>query len=188
MIGQTLMLKGDAGCFLSKIRFKYIRRWPDMIRINRFLNLSMCSIFLLLMLSCTQQDKDRVAKADLATKAETEIDFVGVRFVVENGIATLGGVCSTEKSKSTVETTVRGVYGVKDVVNNIVVGPVVMGTDRGLKQGVDSVLKNYAGVQAIVQDSVVVLEGKLQNKDAPKLTSAIQTLQPKDLQFKLVMQ
>ena len=56
---------------------------------------------------------------------------------------TLNGECATDKSKNTVEKTVKAVYGVKDVVDNIAVAPVVIGTDQQLKQGVDSVLEDY---------------------------------------------
>src|ERR1700709_661922 len=80
----------------------------------------------MLLQSCSPQDT--TIKADLVTKAKSDKDFAGVRFTVDKGIVTLKGECATEKSKSTVETTVKGVYGVKNVVNDIAIAPVVIGT------------------------------------------------------------
>jgi hyperosmotically inducible protein len=129
--------------------------------------------------------KDTTIKADLVTKAKSEKDFAGVRIVVDKGVVTLNGECATEKSKSTVETTVKGVYGVKDVVDNISVAPVVIGTDQQLKQGVDSLLRDFPGVEAITKDSVVHLQGKVPDEDVMKLKDAVNTLKPKMVDARL---
>ena len=78
--------------------------------------------------------------------------------------------------------TVKGVYVVKDVLNRITIAPVVIGTDQQLKQQVDSVLKTYPDVKAIVKDSIVQLQWQAQRKDEQKLLSSIQQLQPRQLQ------
>ncbi len=51
-------------------------------------------------------------------------------------------------------------YGVKEVISNIQIPPVVIGTDQLLKQAVDSVLMNYASVEAVTKDSIVNLLGQ----------------------------
>jgi len=146
------------------------------------------SFLIFVLLGCSQKKTDTAVKADLLTKAKSEKDFAGVRFIVENGVVTISGECPSEKSKSTVESTVKGVYGVKNVINTITIAPVVIGTDHLLKQGVDSVLKKYATVQAIVQDSIITLEGKLDNKEAQQLTTAIQSLKPRAVEMKMTVQ
>lgn len=100
-------------------------------------------------------------------------------------MVTLSGECATEKSKSTVETIVHGVYGVKKVINDIAVAPVVIGTDQLLKQAVDSVLRDYPGIEAITKDSVVHLEGKLSDDNVAKLKNAINNLKPKAVDARL---
>ena len=143
------------------------------------------SIFYLLVIalcSCSQQYKDEAIKKDLTSKAKSAKEFIGVRFVVNDGIVSLSGECPTPQARSKVENTVRGVYAVKGVLNNITIAPVVIGTDQQLKQSVDSSLKTYPGVTAIVKDSIVQLLGKAQSKDQQKLLSAIQSLQPKRLE------
>ena len=143
------------------------------------------SIFYLIVIafcSCSQDYKDKEIKKDLTSKVKNEKEFIGVRFVVNEGIVSLSGECPTPQARSKVENTVRGVYAVKGVLNNITIAPVVIGTDQQLKQSVDSSLKTYPGVTAIVKDSIVQLLGKAQSKDQQKLLSAIQSLQPKRLE------
>lgn len=135
--------------------------------------------FLILILLPGCNPKDTTIKADLITKAKQDKDFAGVRFTIDKGVVTLSGECATEKSRSTVEQTVRGVYGVKNVINNITIAPVTIGTDQQLKQGVDSLLKDFPGVAAVTKDSIVYLEGKLADDKLPKLTHAISALKPK---------
>jgi osmotically-inducible protein OsmY len=130
------------------------------------------------VVSCST-NRDAVIKADLSTKAKEEKDFAAVRFRVESEIVTLSGECATEKSRSTVEATAKGLYGVKDVVNNIIIAPVVIGTDHLLKLAVDSVLKQYPNVEAITKDSIVYLQGKIQNDQLAELKNAINSLHPR---------
>lgn len=137
----------------------------------------------ILLQSCTA--KDTTIKADLVAKAKSEKDFAGVRFTVDKGIVTLSGECATEKSKSTVETTVRGTYGVKEVVNNISIAPVVIGTDQQLKQGIDSLLRDYPGIEAITKDSMVYLQGKLADDKVQKLKNDVNSLKPKMVDARL---
>ena len=129
------------------------------------------------MVSCRQ--KDVTIKSDLVTKAKEDKDFTGVTFMVENGIVTLNGECPTEKAKSSVEKTVKDLYGVKDVVNNIRIAPVVIGLDLLLKESVDSVTKKYASVEALTKDSIVFLNGRIEKDKVEKLMTALNSLKPK---------
>ena len=135
----------------------------------------------------SKSGKDRSVKADLLTKAESEKDFTGVRFTVENGIVQLSGQCTTEKARALVEKKVKDLYGVKAVVNNITIGPVVIGTDQLLKQGVDSILKQYAGVEAITKDSMVLLKGKIERNKLGNLLDAVNQLQPRKVENGLLV-
>jgi hyperosmotically inducible periplasmic protein len=154
---------------------------------TRTILLTFFSVLIFVLSSCSQENKDTTVKADLSTKAKTEKDFLGVRFVVENGLVTLNGNCPTDKARSHVESTVKAVYGVRGVINNITIAPVTLGTDELLKQGVDSVLQRYAGVQAIVRDSVVELEGSVDSKQSQKLLASIEKLRPERVENKLMI-
>ena len=135
---------------------------------------------------CSQQQKDEEIKKDLTSKAKSGMEFAGVRFVVHDGIVSLSGECPTEQARTKVVNTVKGVYAVKGVLNHITIAPVVIGTDQQLKQQVDSLLKTYPDVEAIVKDSIVQLQGQAQHKDEQKLLSSIQQLQPRQLQNEVV--
>ncbi len=137
---------------------------------------------LLLLCSCSQEQRDREIKADFTVKAKGDIDYAGIRFTVKDGIISIDGECPTQVAKSKVETKAKALYAVKEIISHIKIAPVVIGTDHQLKQGVDSILGKYPGVEAIVKDSVVHLLGKAENKDEQKLLAAIQTLRPRQLQ------
>jgi hyperosmotically inducible protein len=132
--------------------------------------------------ACSQEHKDVEIKQDLTAKAKKGKEFIGVRFVVNDGIVSLSGECPTENTREKVVTTVKSVYAVKGVLDNIAIAPVTIGTDEQLKESVDSALKTYPAVEAIVKDSIVKLQGNADSKDQQKLLSAIQSLQPKRLE------
>jgi hyperosmotically inducible periplasmic protein len=144
-------------------------------------------VVIIFITACRQDNRDKKIKADLATKAESEKDFAGVTFTVEQGVVTLNGVCATDQAKSKVASTAEKVYGVKDVKSNITISPVTIGTDQLLKKAVDSVLKEYAAVEAITKDSIVYLQGKIESQKLKKLTDAINTLKPKMLENRLTI-
>ncbi len=144
-------------------------------------------LFSFIEIGCSQKTIDKETKADITTKAETDINFVGVKYTVADGIVTLSGNCSTEKAKSSVEGTVKEIAGVKNVVNTITIAPVTITADQPLKKSVDSVLKKYARVQADVTDSIVVVKGEVEQKEMQKLLEGLNSLQAKKVENQLVV-
>jgi osmotically-inducible protein OsmY len=137
---------------------------------------------------CGQQKQDRNIKADIATKARTDLNFAGVSYMVADGIVSLTGKCPTQKAKDEVEKTVRDISIVKDIVSTIEIAPVILGADQALKESVDSVLMHYARVQAVVMDSTVLVRGVVEQKDLQELMSGLQSLQPRKLDNQLTVQ
>src|SRR5947209_14049420 len=127
------------------------------------------ALVLIVLAGCSKQTIDKETKADLISKAKDQPTFAGVTFSVNGGIVSLSGTCATKKDRSEVEASVRDLAGVKEVIDNIVIAPVVIGTDRQLKQSVDSAMKEYPSVMASVRDSVVVLSGQGKDKDISKI-------------------
>lgn len=154
---------------------------------QRFVKAGIVSLILCMQLSCSQKHKDKEAKADITVKAKSDPAFAGVRFVINNGVITLNGNCPIQQTKDKVESTVKDVYGIQQVVNDIQIAPVIIGTDQELKQSVDSILGQYPNVEAIVKDSMVQLQGQIQTKDEEKLLSAIQSLQPARTENQLII-
>lgn len=142
---------------------------------------------LVMTLGCGQQEKDKDIKKTITVKAKDEPAFVAVNYMVRNGVVTLSGNVPSEVEKTKVEEKVKDMAGVKEVVNNLVVEPVVLDTDHLLKKSVDSVLQKYPTVQALVQDSMIVIEGSIGSKKAQKLFNALQRLQSKGVTNQLVI-
>jgi hyperosmotically inducible protein len=135
--------------------------------------------------SCSQQELDKEIKADIATKAKSELNLAAVNYTVENGVVTLTGRCASEKSKGEAEQTIKGINIIKGLVNHIEVAPVVLTTNLPLKQAVDSVLKTYPTVQANVKGDTIVLEGKAKSKDASKILAGLNPLHPQKIENEL---
>ena len=148
---------------------------------------SLLFCWLLLLCGCSQQEKDKDIKEMLSSAAKKELAFAGVSYTVRDGVVTLLGYSATDKDKEKVAQKVKKVSGVKEVVNQLVVAPVVLNGDHSLKQSVDSILKTYPTVLTDVLDSVIILQGEIENKKIAGLVKSINQLQPKGIQQQLVI-
>ncbi len=140
---------------------------------------------LLLTTGCNQQSIDQDIKTQLALKAKTELNYAGLQYVVNGGTVTLSGKCPTLKAKSEVVRLVKDMAGVKQVVDQVQVAPLVIGTDYTLKSAVDSVLAKHPLALAEVQDSVVTLIGQVDEKQLQNLLSELSSLYPKQVHNQL---
>jgi osmotically-inducible protein OsmY len=139
--------------------------------------------------ACSRETMDRDIKADITVKAKTELAFAGVGFTVDKGVVTLTGSCPAEPAKQKIETTVRKIAGVKDVVNSIVINPVVIDTDPALKQSVDSALMQFNLATSQVSNNNVVLMGKVKKQDdVQKILKAMQKLKVGTVDNRLVVE
>lgn len=113
----------------------------------------------------------------------------GVTADVSKGVVTLAGEFPDSTSKASTETTVKGVKGVKSVVDNATVKPpapppVVLSPDDSLKANVTTALKDYPKLSADVKDGVVTLTGEVQRADLTKVMQALNALHPKKVENK----
>ncbi|MBS7564684.1 BON domain-containing protein [Mucilaginibacter sp. Bleaf8] len=152
--------------------------------------ISACCIALLIIIlqSCSQPQRDKEIKADIATKTKSDLNFAGVNYTVNDGMVTLTGKCASEKSKAEAEQTIKGINIIKGISNQIIIAPVTIGTDLPLKQAVDSVLKSYPAVQADVAQNIVTLTGKIKKQEAAKLMPAINGLRPASINNQMMVQ
>ncbi|HEX8314704.1 MAG TPA: BON domain-containing protein [Flavisolibacter sp.] len=143
-------------------------------------------MLVLVMAGCSQQTKDKGIKQIIATTAKKEIAFAGVNYSVAGGVVTLSGNCATEKERSKIESTVKQTAGVKEVINLITISPVTLTGEHLLKQAVDSVLMKYPTVNAVVEDSIIYLQGQVKDKDAEKIMTGLQGLGAKGVTNQLM--
>lgn len=134
----------------------------------------------LLLAACGPKDADIKANIDQAITG-----VQGVTVDVANGVATISGEFADEAAKSSTEALVRGVKGVKSVVNNATVTPpVVISPDEALKANVDAALKEFSTLTADVKDGVVTLTGEIQRSALPRVMQALSALNPKKIENK----
>ena len=117
-----------------------------------------------------------------------------VMVMVSEGVATLSGEVTDEASKASLETSVKGMKGVKSVQNNTTVAapsmpaaPVVITADDPLMSAVKDATKDYPGVTATVADGVITLTGDISKSSLPKLMMALNSLKPKKIENKLII-
>ncbi len=134
--------------------------------------------------------KSKVSDADLRTSADAAIQanpaLSGVTVNIENGVATLSGNVADEEAKTAAETSIKGVKGVNNVVNNIAVAPPpVIATEPALQSAVTDAIKDHPTVSATVSpDGVVTLTGEISKADQIILMQKVNATRPKSIDTK----
>jgi len=154
--------------------------------------LSAFAIFSLAACKSGPKDAD-IEKAVNEKISAASADIADAGATVKDGVVTLTGQFKDEASRSTFETSVKAVPGVKSVVNNTTVAaapapaPVVVASDEQLKQGVRDATKDFPGVTAEVKDSVIILTGEIKRASLKNLMQSLNTLKPKKIQNNLTI-
>ena len=145
-----------------------------------------------IMMSCGVKDSDLQAAID--QKIQTTPEMTGVSASVNDGVVTLSGECKDDACKVLTENTVKGMKGVKSVVNNTTVAPpppapapVTIAVDDALVKGVADATKDFKDVKAAVNDGVITLTGEIKRSDLKTLMQSLNTLKPKKIDNKLVI-
>lgn len=137
----------------------------------------------LALAACGRKDADIKTDADKAVAG-----MPGVTVEVANGVATISGQFADSAAKAAGESAVKGVKGVKSIVDNATVtpppAPVVISPDDSLKTSVSAALKDFPTLTADVKDGVVTLTGEVQRSALPKVMQALSALHPKKIQNK----
>jgi len=132
--------------------------------------------------------KDSTINEAITEKAQTVPELAAIHATVADGVVTLSGECKDGAGKQAVEDAVKGIKGVKSVVNNCTIAPlpqlpppVVINPDDLLNKGVTDAIKDFPTVKAAVQDGVITLTGDLKRTSLQKLMMALNTLKPKKI-------
>ena len=128
--------------------------------------------------SCKPKDAD-IQKA-ITEQITSNESMSGLSVSVSEGVATVTGECADDACKTSCENAIKGMKGVKSVVNNITVpAPVVINNDDAIMADVNNVVVNYEGVDATVLDGVITLTGEITKDKLMELMPAVQALNPK---------
>lgn len=140
----------------------------------------------LVLFSCSPKDAD-IQKA-ITEKMATTPGMSAMTVSVTEGVVTISGQCKDEASKASYENTIKGIKGVKSIVNNCTIpAPVVINPDENLIIAVQTVVKNYPGVTSNISQGVVTLTGEIKKDNLMPLMQSIQALHPKKVENKLII-
>jgi osmotically-inducible protein OsmY len=133
-----------------------------MKKINASLLLIAVSFLAIGFVSCKSKPKDADIKAAIETALKADPMAAGTSVSVEKGVATITGECKDDACKTHCAELVKGIKGVKEVVNNCTVAPaVVNATDDVLTKGLADALKDFPSVKSSVVDGKIVLTGEI---------------------------
>ncbi|MBS7231223.1 BON domain-containing protein [Flavobacterium psychroterrae] len=142
------------------------------------------------LVACGPKDADiqKEISAKLSSTPEVQV-------TVQDGVATISGICKDDALKQSVESSIKEIKGVKSVVNNCqIVAPeetaaaaVIISPDTELDKAVHKVVDNYDGVSVTVVGGVVTLSGEIKKSQLPNLIKSVQELKPKKVDNKLTI-
>lgn len=142
------------------------------------------------LVACGPKDADiqKEISAKLGDRTEVQV-------TVQDGVATISGICKDDAFKQDVANSIKEIKGVKSVVNNCqVVAPeetapaaVIITPDTELDKSLHKVIESYDGVSATVVGGVVTLTGEIKRSQLPNLIKSVQELKPKKVDNKLII-
>jgi hyperosmotically inducible periplasmic protein len=138
--------------------------------------------------SCKKKNKDPEIQSALSAKVQTDPNLAGVTTSVHEGTVTLTGTCADENCRSNAEKAVKDIDGVKNVVNNIQVAPVVVTEDQTIRNALPAIAQKYSGLQADVNAGVITLRGTVESREKLQdLMMELNALRPKRIDNQLVI-
>ena len=129
--------------------------------------------------------KHKPTDAEIQTSVQTALaNYPGIAAAVQDGVVTLTGNVAADNDKTNIESTVNALTkaGVKSLVDNITVTPppaLAASPDDSLSAGVQTVIKDFAGVSATVNNGIITVTGELQKSKVLVLKQALDALHPK---------
>jgi osmotically-inducible protein OsmY len=144
----------------------------NMITMKRSFSLIVVMALVLFVSGCKPSDEAISAAVTEALKANPSLSVISA--AVKDGVVTLTGEVEDDALKSSAESLVAAVKGVKSVDNSITVKPkgpspeeLAIAADGALITKVNENFATYKveGIKATVQDSVVTLTGDIKRKD-----------------------
>lgn len=137
-----------------------------------------------LLISCGPNDEKL---AESVRSGITVLDR-NIQVSVKDKVVTLSGEVTDEATKNSAETSVKGIKGVKSVINNITVKPmeqaappVAVNADDQIRQSITSSFdsKNIQGINVSVANGEVTLTGNVKRADLTKVMQAANESKPK---------
>jgi hyperosmotically inducible periplasmic protein len=133
----------------------------------------------LMFISCTPSDEQVTESVQETLSSNTSLSPVSAS--VQDGVVTLTGQVDNEELKSQAENTIKGIKGVKSVVNSVTITPKGPTPEEAKRAADDALLskvnENFAtykveDVTATVADSIVTLTGTVKRSNLQNVMKA----------------
>jgi len=111
------------------------------------------------------QASDQEIRADIASKAQQDLNFAGLQYTVNHGAVVFTGECPSQKAFDKIKQTISNIHVIKSVSYQVIITPIALDALTPLKLETDSILAKYPQTLAIVDSASMVLKGSV----APEL-------------------
>lgn len=115
------------------------------------------------------QTSDQEIRADIAVKAQQDLNFSGLDYTVRSGVVNFRGHCPSEKAFLKIKQTIANIHVIKGVNYQVTIVPVVLDTLTLVKLQADSLLAQYPTVTAQINPAGVTLKGDVTALERTKL-------------------
>lgn len=137
--------------------------------------------------ACKSGPKDEEIKTEVDAVLASEPTFAGLTADVKDGVVTVNGMVPDPSVKTSLNSHVVGVKGVKSVTDNTTVAPPpppapaepVISENDPLAKGVADALKDHPGIKATVTDGVITVTGEAKAAEWKTVKMALDGLRPK---------
>jgi osmotically-inducible protein OsmY len=144
----------------------YFEKWAAERAVKRVVGVMGLAVELDVVLpdSSERTDADIARAAEMALKWTTSVPSDRIRVIVEHGWLTLQGEVDSEYQRSNAEAAVRGLMGLKGILNDIAVKPVE--TPAEIEKGIEAAFRRIAMLDANlihvkVNQGIVTLSGNV---------------------------
>jgi hypothetical protein len=118
------------------------------------------------------QTSDQEIRADIAGKAQQDLNFLGLNYTVRAGVVDFIGHCPSEKAFAKIKQAIANIHVIKAVRYDVTIAPVVLDTLTLVKLQADSLLSKYPEVTATVYPTGLTLKGEVPVLEKAKLLQA----------------
>jgi hypothetical protein len=145
-------------------------------------------IVLILLALAGCQTSDEEIKADIAGKAQQDLNFIGLSYTVKNGVVDFYGYCPSVKAFEKIQQTITNIHVIKSVQYHVGIAPVLLNSLTTIKLQVDSVLGGYPLVNAYIDSTGATLKGEVKLAAKSTLIKALRKLPLKSIKDSLIIE
>jgi len=143
-------------------------------------------IVLILLVLAGCQTSDEEIRADIAGKAQQDLNFSALKYTVKNGVVNFYGNCPSDKAFEKIRQTIKNIHVIKSVQYHVGIAPVVLNPLTPVKLQVDSVLGGYPLVNAQIDSMGATLKGEVKPAARATLIKALRKLPLKSIKDSLI--